>query len=337
MKVSAQAEKGHKASNLEKIQAAIAWFGELPEQAAAVAGGKGASLSRMVAAQLPVPPGFVVCSSGFEVFLDLYSGSRGILDVLAGLNVNDSNALEAAAGAICDWIRSNPMPAALEDSIRKAHAELAKGSDDCLVAVRSSAVSEDGDAASFAGQQETFLNVRGSDAVIHQVRECWASFFAPRALFYRSQKGALSDTGMAVVVQEMVQAEKSGVLFTVDPIQKRRDYMVIEAVWGLGEGIVSGLITPDHYVLDRDDGSISDEFVAVQPTALMYDSASGRTAEVELPEEKGSARVLSDEELDGLRKLGLRLEEYFGKPQDIEWCIRGKELLLLQSRPITTL
>ena len=253
------------------------------------------------------------------------------------MDVNDSAALEAVSGTVCDWIRSNPLPEDLDALIRKAHTELSKGDEDCLVAVRSSAVSEDGDAASFAGQQETFLNVRGSDAVIHHVRECWTSFFAPRALFYRAQKGALTDTGMAVVVQEMVQAEKSGVLFTVDPIQKRREYMVIEAVWGLGEGIVSGLITPDHYVVDREDGSIANEFVAVQTVAVMYDAATGRTSEVELSEEKGSSRVLSDEELNRLRELGLRLEQYFGKPQDIEWCVRGNELLLLQSRPITTL
>jgi pyruvate,water dikinase len=340
MKGSAEAEKAHTVLNLRDGRPAVAWFHELPEHATPAAGGKGASLSRMVAAQLPVPPGFVVCSSAFEAFLEYESRAQAILSLLDGLDVNDSAALDAASGKICEWVRANRIPTPLEDLIRNAHTELAKSSDgfdECMVAVRSSAVAEDGDAASFAGQQETFLNVRGADAVIHHVRECWASFFSPRALFYRAQKGTLTDTGMAVVVQEMVQAEKSGVMFTIDPIQKRRDYMVIEAVWGLGEGIVSGLITPDHYVLDRDDGCIIHEFVAVQPVALMYDAAAARTAEVELPEEKGSARVLSDEELHGLRKLGLRLENYFGKPQDVEWCIRGSELLLLQSRPITTL
>jgi pyruvate,water dikinase len=324
-------------AGLTRNRPLVAWFQQLPEEAALVAGGKGASLGRMVAAGLPVPRGFVVCTAGFHAFLDHHGGTVDILAGLSGLDVHDPGALESASAKVCSWIRSNPMPADLEELIRNAHRELAKGRDDCLLAVRSSAVAEDSDAASFAGQQETFLNIRGCDAVIHHVRECWASFFAPRALFYRAQHGALSDTGMAVVVQEMVQAEKSGVMFTVDPIQKRREYMVIEAVWGLGEGIVSGLLTPDHYVVAREDGSIVNEFVALQPVALMYDAVAGGTAEVELPEEKASARVLSNQELNGLRELGLRLEAYFGKPQDVEWCIRGEELLLLQSRPITTL
>ena len=175
--------------------------------------------------------------------------------------------------------------------------------------------SEDGLTASFAGQQESYLNVRGGDAVLDRVRECWASFFSPRALFYRAQKAVLADTRMAVVVQEMVQADKSGVMFTVDPIRNRRDCMVIEGAPGLGEAIVSGEITPDHYVVSREEGVIVEVFIP--------------------DDERG--RVLSEHELDGLRRLGLRLEAFFGSPQDVEWCIRGGELLLLQSRPITTL
>ena len=162
---------------------------------------------------------------------------------------------------------------------------------------------EDGLTASFAGQQESYLNVRGGDAVLDRVRECWASFFSPRALFYRAQKAVLADTRMAVVVQEMVQADKSGVMFTVDPIRNRRDCMVIEGAPGLGEAIVSGEITPDHYVVSRDDGAVVDKFIP--------------------DEERG--RVLSDAELNGLRELGLRLEAFFGSPQDVEWCIRGSD------------
>jgi pyruvate,water dikinase len=147
------------------------------------------------------------------------------------------------------------------------------------------------------------------------VQECWASFFSPRALFYRAQKAVLGDTRMAVVVQEMVQADKSGVMFTVDPIRHRREYMVIEGAPGLGDAIVSGETTPDHYVVSRADGALVDAFI---PDA-----------------ERG--RVLSEPELNGLRDIGLRLEAFFGSPQDVEWCMRGGELLVLQSRPITTL
>ena len=184
-----------------------------------------------------------------------------------------------------------------------------------MLAARSRAVSEDGQTASFAGQQESYLNVRGGDQVLHRVRECWASFFSPRALFYRARKAVLADTRMAVVVQEMVQADKSGVMFTVDPIRNRRECMVIEGAPGLGEAIVSGEITPDHYVIARDAEIVVDVFIA--------DGARGQ--------------VLMDRELNGLRELRLRLERFFGSPQDVEWCIRGDALLLLQSRPITTL
>ncbi len=207
---------------------------------------------------------------------------------------------------------------------------------DLAVAVRSSAVSEDGETASFAGQQETFLNVRGAAEVIRRVAECRASFFAPRAVFYREQKGDPSDTRMAVVVQEMVRADKSGVMFTVDPVSKTRAHIVIEAVFGLGEGIVSGLITPDQYVMNRPDGSLVREFIAPQCNAIVYDEEGG-TKEVDLPGEQGAARVLTDRELNCLTALGIRLEEFFGAPQDIEWCIRGREISLLQSRPITSL
>ena len=286
-------------------------FGDLPEKATAIAGGKGASLSRMAAAGLPVPPGFVVAAGAFHDFLDACGGAAIIASVTSGLDVDDRRAVEHAAQRIQQLIVSTPLPDPLARAILAAHKKLAHGD---LVAVRSSAVSEDGITASFAGQQESYLNVRG-DAVLDRVRECWASFFSPRALFYRAQKAVLADTRMAVVVQEMVQADKSGVMFTVDPIRNRRTCMVIEGAPGLGEAIVSGEVTPEHYVVSREDGSVVESFI---------------------PDDARS-RVLSDQELDGLRILGLRLEEFFGSPQDVEWCSRAGELLLLQSRPITTL
>ena len=291
---------------------AVLAFAELPPDATAIAGGKGASLSRMLAAGLPVPPGFVVAAPAFREFLSSCGGDAVIEALTRNLDVNDASAVDRAAAAIRQLILSTPVPAALASAIVAAHTKLEHGE---LVAVRSSAVSEDGLAASFAGQQESYLNVRGRDEVLARVRECWASFFTPRALFYRAQKSVLADTRMAVVVQEMVQADKSGVMFTADPIRQRRDCMVIEGAPGLGEAIVSGEITPDHYVLSRDAGAVVDVFVP--------------------DEERG--RALSDSELDGLRTMGLRLEAFFGSPQDVEWCIRGDELLVLQSRPITTL
>ncbi len=337
-------------------------FADLPADAGAIAGGKGASLGRMSAAGLPVPPGFVVCAGAFEAFLDEHHTREAFARLTASLDVHDDRALEDVSHQLRSAILSYTLPAAVDRAIRQFYCTLgaeplagrqaASGGEaapdqsatqsypadgNTPVAVRSSAVAEDGHAASFAGQQETFLNVRGAAAVIEHVRECWASFFSPRALFYRAQKGALADTRMAVVVQEMACAEKSGVLFTIDPVSKRRDHLVVEAVFGLGEGIVSGLLTPDHYVLDRATGAVVDEFIAIQTAAIVHDSENGGIQTVELSEEQGGARVLSAAELDALLEMGLRLEKFFGKPQDVEWCIRRGELLLLQSRPITTM
>jgi pyruvate,water dikinase len=312
----------------------VAWFEELPPHSTAIAGGKGASLGNMAQAGLPVPPGFVVCAAGFRAFLDAAGGAQVISHALDGLDVHAEEHLNKAALSVREFILSNPLPAAVENAVRSACATLG---DNVPVAVRSSAVSEDGDTASFAGQQETFLNVRGVDAVLQCVSACWASFFMPRSLFYRAQKGSLQDSDMAVVVQKMVRAEKSGVMFTHDPVQGRRDHMVIEAAYGLGEAVVSGMVTPDHYVIDRNDGSLVREFVAVQPIALVYDERSNGTREIELSAEQGSARVLADGEIRRLLDLGLKLETHFGKPQDIEWSIENGNIFLLQSRPITTL
>jgi pyruvate, water dikinase len=286
----------------------------------------------MAAAGLPVPKGFVVCASAFQRFLDR-QGQRSVVSrLLEDLDVHDAARLDSTAAQLRDLIVSNPLPGDLEDAIRQAYRRMAQPA----VAVRSSAVSEDGSAASFAGQQETYLNIRGEEAVTTHVRACWASFFAPRALFYRAEKGALSDTQMAVVVQEMVFADKSGVMFTIDPIRKRRDHMVVEAVFGLGEGVVSGEITPDHYVIDRAGAGLVDVFVSVQSIAVSYDVERGGTRHVPLTDDVGGARVLSDTELAELAAMGLRIETVFGSPQDVEWCFRGTELLVLQSRPVTT-
>jgi pyruvate,water dikinase len=289
----------------------VAAFDRLPDDAAPIAGGKGASLSRMSRAGLPVPPGFVVCASAFREFLTQRDGGEKFAQIARSLNVDDPSALERASREFSSFILDSRLPNAVETEVRNAYRAAGQ---DPLVAVRSSAVSEDGETASFAGQQETFLNVRGAEDVTRRVQQCWASFFSPRALFYRARKGVLTDTGMAVVVQEMVVADKSGVMFTVDPVHRRHDQIIVEAVRGLGEAMVSGEVTPDHYVIDRRQRTVLREFLPL----------------------KGSS-VLSAEEMGRLLDLGLRLEEFFGNPQDVEWCFRGDALLLLQSRPITTL
>jgi len=275
------------------------------------AGGKGASLARMSALGLPVPPGFVVSA-----------------DVLAAALPDAGDALRAA---LPDAGRAQAIVAEAEppDEIGARYEALG---DDAPVAVRSSACAEDSEAASYAGQQETYLHVRGREEVRDRVRDCWASFFSERAIFYRSRKGSLDDLGMAVVVQRMVRADVAGVLFTCDPVHHRHDRMVVEAVLGLGEAAVSGALTPDHYVLKR-DGTLKRARVAPQPFALFPVEAGG--VEERVLGDEGAAQKLDEDRLRELARIGDDLERRLGGPQDIEWAIEGGELFVLQSRPVT--
>jgi pyruvate, water dikinase len=278
----------------------------------ALAGGKGASLARMTALGLPVPPGFVVPADA-------------LVEALGDGGAELRAALPDPARAQAVVARAQP-PA----DIARAYEALGE---EPPVAVRSSATAEDSEAASYAGQQETYLHVRGAPAVLDRVRDCWASFFSERALFYRQRKGSLDDLGMAVVVQRMVRADVAGVLFTCDPVQRRRDRMVVEAVLGLGEAAVSGQLTPDHYVLAR-DGAVKRAKIARQPFAIVA-AAGGGTEERELGEE-GAAPKLGEEQLRKLARIGDDLEQRLGGPQDIEWALEGGELFVLQARPVTT-
>jgi pyruvate,water dikinase len=276
----------------------------------------------MSALGLPVPPGFVVPANALA---DALPDHGAELHALA-----EAQNAESAQ----ELIRSVELDPALRHAVLDAYAALGGGQDDAPVAVRSSACAEDSEAASFAGQQETFLHVRGGDAVRLRIRDCWASFFSERALFYRSQKGSLSDLGMAVVIQRMVHADVAGVLFTCDPVHNRRDRMVVEAVIGLGEAAVSGAVTPDHYVLKR-DGRVRKAQVHQQPYAIVAGEMGG-VIERPLSPDEGGVRKADDELLAELARIGADLEERVGVPQDIEWAVQDGELYVLQARPVTT-
>ena len=293
----------------------------------AVAGGKGASLARMTALAMPVPPGFVVPVSELE---DVLAGTvAAIREVLARAERGED--LAAVSEEARALVRAADSGGAFPQHLAEAYARLGAG--DPPVAVRSSATAEDSEAASFAGAQETYLHVRGVEQIVERIRDCWASFFTERALFYRRAKGSLADLGMAVVVQRMVEPDVSGVLFTMDPTKGRRDRMVVEAVFGLGEGVVSGQLTPDHYVLAR-DGRVKRTRLHPQPYAIVRDPAGG-VREHPLPPERGEAQTLGDDELARLAKVGLDLEARLGGPQDIEWAMQDGELYVLQARPVT--
>ena len=274
------------------------------------AGGKGASLARMTGLGLPVPEGFVVPAECLAAVVDA----------------------EALRAALPDHERAQDIVAGASVPAEIAEAYAALG-ENPPVAVRSSACAEDSETASYAGQQETYLHVRGAQAVSDRVRDCWASFFSERAIFYRQRKGSLDDLGMAVVVQRMVRADVAGVLFTCDPVRGRRDRMVVEAVLGLGEAAVSGQVTPDHYILKR-DGTVRKAQVSEQPFAIVPVEAGG-TEERELGEEGGEQK-LGEEQLRELARIGDDLERRLGGPQDIEWALEGGEIYVLQARPVTT-
>lgn len=315
--------------------ALVRWFHDPACTDVAQAGGKGASLARLATAGLPVPPGFVVTSAAFATFLAETGLAATIRSLLREVDPDQRRALEAAAEELRRAILTAPMPLELDAAVAGAYAELGHG-EPIAVAVRSSAVAEDSQQASFAGQQETFLDVRGVDAVLEGIRACWASFFSPRALFYRARKGSLDDLAFAVVVQELVVPEKAGVLFTADPVQRRRDVLVVEAVWGFGESLVSGEAIPDHYEIERTSGRVLRAIVPVKRT-MTARGEHGGLVERAVPEHLQRARVLDDRELVALRELAEQVEAFFGLPQDVEWAIGRGELFVLQSRPITML
>jgi pyruvate,water dikinase len=292
------------------------------------AGGKGSSLAKMTRWGLPVPPGFVIHASVLTELLDA-CGARGrVLALVEEAGGSDDTA--ESARSIQPLIQALQLPPAFANAVIAAFGQL---NQQMGVAVRSSACAEDSDAASFAGQHETYLNVRGAQEILDRIRDCWASFFSERALFYRARKGNIADLGMAVVVQSQLAPDRSGVMFTIDPVRRRRDQMMIEAVWGLGEAVVSGHATPDHYVVSR-DGALKRATVSVQEVAVRADE-SGGVRQYSLTPEQGGARVLDDAEVAEVSRLGRRLEDHFGQPQDVEWAYQDGRLYLLQSRPVT--
>jgi pyruvate,water dikinase len=293
-------------------------------------GGKAASLIELQQASFPVPPGFVVTTDAYRQFLD----SADIDDAMAGLDVDptDDAAVTEAGERIQERLMETPIPDEIEAEIFEAYDEM---DDEPFVAVRSSATAEDLPDASFAGQQDTILNVDRSD-LLDAVRQCWASLFNPRAIAYRAENGfSLDDVAIGVVVQQMIDAEKSGVLFTCEP-STGADRTVVEAAWGLGEAVVSGSVTPDTYVYDSEEG-VLDVHVAEKTFRLERDHQTGETVERDIPPERREQRVLSDDELGRLTTLGNRIEAHYGAPQDVEWALADEQIYLLQARPITTL
>ena len=281
----------------------------------------------------------MVTAPVYTGFLEKAGLESYLREALKELDYRDSEALTKAADKIKDAIKGTPMPSEIAEDIREAYISLGEGP----VAVRSSATAEDLPDASFAGQQSTFLNILGGDNVVLAVHECWASLFEPRAIFYRSANGfAHLKVGIAVVVQRMVQSQTSGVLFTVDPVSNDRSKITIEAVYGLGEAIVSGSVTPDHYVVDKEKIAIQEKQMALQDWMLVRNpdvalNAKDANVWVGVPQSQQQSQKLSDDQIIALSQIGKQIEELYAYPQDIEWAQKDDHLYVVQSRPITTL
>jgi pyruvate,water dikinase len=300
----------------------------------ALVGGKGANLGEMTRAGFPVPPGFCITTTAYRLFLTGHPDVAGLFASLEAIRPDEVEALRRAAGSFRRELERLPIPALVEQAVVAALEEL--GSDGAY-AVRSSATAEDLPHASFAGQQESYLNVWGQEALLRAIRSCWASLFTDRAVAYRSRnRFAHRAVALSVVVQRMVFPDVAGVLFTADPVTGRRNVIAIDASYGLGEGLVSGLVSPDHYQIDKCglavlDRRLGEKALAVRP------GPDGDTVHEEVPAPLREAPALPDRAVRQLAELGRRVEAHYGCPQDIEWCVAGPEIYLVQSRPITSL
>ncbi|MEU6621530.1 PEP/pyruvate-binding domain-containing protein [Streptomyces litmocidini] len=309
----------------------------LPLDAAAAtletAGGKGAALSELARGGLPVPGGFHVTTAAYQEFVSSTGTADRIRAELAAASGRDGGSERDTGARIRALFEEGPLPSALEQAVSKAYAELGDGAR--TVAVRSSATAEDLPDLSFAGQQDTYLNITGESALLAAVRRCWASLWTDRALAYRARAGiAHEDVSLAVVVQELVAADAAGVMFTVDPLGGRADRLVVNAAWGLGEAVVSGLVTPDTLVVDRASLSVVEERVAAKEV-MTVPTADG-TVERPVPADLREAPVLTAAEAGELARLGLAIEELYGEPRDVEWAREAGSFRILQARPITT-
>mgnify|MGYP001574393161 CR=1 FL=1 len=306
-------------------------FSDLHKTDAAIAGGKGASLGEMTNAGIPVPPGFVVLADAFDRFLAETDLTQEVVAQLAKVHTEDIASVERASEALHALITGADMPADIAAEIMAAHQTL--GAE--FVAVRSSATAEDSSAASWAGELESYLNTT-SDQVLANVKRCWASLFTPRAIVYRHEKNMNSiHVSVAVVIQKMVQSEVAGITFTVHPVTRDHNQMIIEACWGLGELIVGGMVTPDGYVIDKRDGTLIDVNISEQDEMLVRGQDGNQ--KIPVPADKKATQKISAEQIRALGDLCQRIEKHYGFPCDIEWGMEAGTFYILQSRPITTL
>jgi len=307
-------------------------FSRLSKKSVDIAGGKGANLGEMVKAGLPVPLGFVVLATAFDRFLEETDINVEIDAGLDRLNHRDLSSVDRFSHEIRDMIADAKFPKDLQQIFLKEYDRLKAQ----YVAVRSSATAEDSSVASWAGELETYLFINRAK-LLDKIKICWSSLFTPRAIFYRYEKKLhKTKVSVAVVVQDMIDSEKSGVCFTAHPVTRDRNQMVIEGGLGLGEAIVSGMITPDTYVVDKKNNTILDINVAQQTKMIVRKKGAG-TKTVPVKESLGDKQVLSSKQILQLTKICMSIEKHYRYPQDIEWALVKNKFYITQTRPITTL
>jgi len=311
----------------------VVWFSEVGKADIPLVGGKGANLGEMTKAGLPVPQGFIVTADAYFRFVREKKIDAYIAKWTKGLDPEDSKKLNKIALELQKAMKNFALPTELVREIERAYDTMKHGA----VAVRSSATAEDLPDASFAGQQATFLNIEGKQALIKAIRECWASLFEARAIYYRTVNNFdHMKVGIAVPVQKMVQSEVSGIMFTVDPVGEDTGKITIDAGLGLGEAVVSGSITPDHYVVDKAKMTIVSKEIGPQDWQMIRDK-DGKNKHVNLTKEQKEGQKLTDEQVIALAKIGKQVEDHYGKPQDTEWAFEGGNFYMVQARPVTTL
>ncbi|RJS78284.1 phosphoenolpyruvate synthase [Candidatus Bathyarchaeota archaeon] len=323
----------------------VIWFENLRKTDIPSVGGKNANLGEMINVGIPVPPGFAITAYAYKKFIEETGIAQKIYDIIneTVTDPTDPKQYEEASKKIRELVESTPMPKEIEESIRTAYRELCRrlNANDVSVAVRSSATAEDLPDASFAGQQETYLNVKGENELLEKTVKCWSSLFTTRAIFYRNEKGFPHEKVLiSVGVQKMVNAKAAGVMFTINPVTGNPNQIIIEGNYGLGESVVSGAVTPDDFIVDKNTLEIIEKRIAKKTVQYVRDPNTGKTVHTEVPAEKQEQPCISDEEIVKLAELGKHIEQHYGKPQDIEWAIDAESpfpsnIFIVQSRPET--
>lgn len=315
----------------------VAFFKDLDKKDTPLVGGKGANLGEMTRAGFPVPNGFAVTIHAYDEFLKENEIAKKIYEILAVTDVNNPVQLGAASSKIKKMIIEGKMPDEVGKEIISSYKKLSGFMKKALVAVRSSATAEDIGTTSFAGQQESFLNVKGEANLLIKVRECWASLFTPRSIFYRVENKIKHESvKIAVIVMKMVQSEVSGVMFSIDPVKNDKDRILIESVWGLGEMIVQGAVVPDKYVVQKGTFDILSKEVSDQSIQLVR-YKEGQNRQTEVPRDIRQKQKITDEEVVKLAKISAKLQEHYYFPQDTEWAKEKGKLYIVQTRPVTTI